>query len=135
MQNKSTKTKWLVAFRKHIHAWFHGEMGWSQLAVLIFVLLALGYASTAFSATEQSLTGPAQVIDGDSLMIDGREIRLHGIDAPEWNQTCETSTGKLAAGQEATSWLRSRIANNIVSCAASKKDRYGRLIATCCYYC
>ena len=34
------------------------------------------------------LAGPAQVIDGDTIKIDGPRVRLHGIDAPEGAQTC-----------------------------------------------
>jgi len=40
------------------------------------------------------ITGPARVIDGDTIAIGGERIRLHGIDAPEMKQTCRTSKGK-----------------------------------------
>ena len=34
------------------------------------------------------ITGPAKVIDGDSIDIAGQRIRLHGIDAPDGRQNC-----------------------------------------------
>ena len=34
------------------------------------------------------ISGPARVIDGDSIEIAGERIRIHGIDAPERSQTC-----------------------------------------------
>ncbi len=34
------------------------------------------------------ITGPATVIDGDTIKFHGEHIRLHGIDAPESAQTC-----------------------------------------------
>ncbi len=34
------------------------------------------------------VTGPARVIDGDTIEITGERICLHGIDAPERRQTC-----------------------------------------------
>ena len=35
-----------------------------------------------------------RVLDGDSLMVDGREVRLHGIDAVELHQTCHEPDGR-----------------------------------------
>ncbi len=34
------------------------------------------------------VTGPARVIDGDTIEVAGERIRLHGIDAPESGQRC-----------------------------------------------
>jgi endonuclease YncB( thermonuclease family) len=36
----------------------------------------------------------AHVIDGDSIQLAGTEVRLLGIDAPEWTQTCQETTAK-----------------------------------------
>ena len=37
----------------------------------------------AFSRRTDRLTGPAKVIDGDTIVVAGQLVRLHGIDAPE----------------------------------------------------
>ena len=51
-------------------------------------LLALELLPAAPAAAQQ-VSGPAAVIDGDSLRVAGVEVRLHGVDAPEGRQTCE----------------------------------------------
>ena len=45
--------------------------------LLLFIILF------SFSATAQ-----IRVVDGDSLEINNKKIRLIGIDAPEYYQTC-----------------------------------------------
>jgi len=45
---------------------------------LIFVLMA----SHAYA----DVTGPADVVDGDTIHIGKTKIRLHGIDAPEMDE-------------------------------------------------
>ncbi len=43
----------------------------------IFILCLLATPALA------DVTGPARVIDGDTIEVQGQRIRLHGIDAPE----------------------------------------------------
>jgi endonuclease YncB( thermonuclease family) len=39
------------------------------------------------------IIGKAWVVDGDTIEISGIRIRLEGIDAPEWEQTCGEQEG------------------------------------------
>ena len=73
------------------------------------------------------LYGMPYVIDGDTIDIEGTRIRLHGIDAPELNQTCSDGFG----GKDAAEHLRSLIAQQPVRCERHDIDRYGRIVAIC----
>ncbi|MGE0742671.1 MAG: thermonuclease family protein [Hyphomonadaceae bacterium] len=67
------------------------------------------YSTNAFNAND--------VVDGDSIIIDGVQIRLRGIDAPELGQTCRFRTGAPArCGEEAQRFLVSLVRGNQVSC-------------------
>ena len=37
----------------------------------------------------KEISGNAQIIDGDTIKINSKKIRLHGIDAPELKQMCK----------------------------------------------
>lgn len=79
-----------------------------------------------------ALEGPARVIDGDSLVIGGRRIRILGIDAPELDQTCHDAAGQTwACGRDARQALAARVARQQVSCRVAGQDRYGRALARC----
>jgi endonuclease YncB( thermonuclease family) len=86
-------------------------------------------AALALPAAAQ--TGPARVIDGDTIDVAGTRIRLWGIDAPESRQTCERGGVDYACGREATAHLRVLLADVEVACEARVKDRYGRTVALC----
>jgi len=94
--------------------------------VLFTVLLA-----AAAAPVRADVAGTAQVIDGDTIAIDGKRIRLHGIDAPETHQTCSAYGQAWACGQMATDWLKSHLARREVACVGHARDRYGRLLAVC----
>jgi endonuclease YncB( thermonuclease family) len=59
------------------------------------------------------------------------EIRLYGIDAPEYRQYCFRRGRPWACGVEATRTLRALIASRPVACRAREEDRYRRTVATC----
>lgn len=88
------------------------------------------WAGGELGATER-LAGQARIIDGDSLEIAGRSIRLDGIDAPEVTQTCTEAGREIRCGRAATRHLRRLIAGRIVTCTGDETDRYDRLIARC----
>ena len=77
------------------------------------------------------VSGPARVIDGDTLVIGSQVIRINGIDAPEDNQNCgDHDGGSWSCGASATAALRQLSAGRI-QCEGDEFDTYQRLIATC----
>lgn len=69
------------------------------------------------------------VIDGDSLR---EEIRLAGIDAPEYRQACLDEAGRSwPCGREARAALVRLAAAGGLECPTRAEDRFGRALATC----
>ena len=87
--------------------------------------------AVAMSAARADLVGTATVIDGDTLEIHGRRVRLVGIDAPESSQTCLDRGKAWRCGQQAALALDAKIARRPVSCSEQGTDRYGRALCTC----
>ncbi|MGF1651149.1 MAG: thermonuclease family protein [Hyphomicrobiaceae bacterium] len=77
------------------------------------------------------ISGAATVVDGDSLEISGRRIRLHGIDAPEGPQVCMRGHEAWACGRDATRYLVSLVAEREVTCSVAHRDQHGRFLSTC----
>ncbi|MFI0846264.1 thermonuclease family protein [Mesorhizobium sp. IMUNJ 23232] len=100
------------------------------LAVVILGLLALLAARLDRVETLRP-AGVAIVNDGDTITIAGEKIRLRGIDAPEYSQTCLRAGIKYACGREAREALRKLIGAKPVACAGWQRDRYGRLLGDC----
>ena len=74
----------------------------------------------------------ASAIDGDSLRVDGKDIRLLGIDAPELLQTCRDERGRdWACGGAAHALLSRIVSRGTVNCVSNAKDRFGRTLARC----
>jgi|GEM_PF-793623 len=101
-----------------------------DLALAVLVAVVLAVAAVQFPGLEY--LGGGRIIDGDSLRVDGREIRLFGIDAPEAVQMCKTATGApWPCGRAAAQALRRLIAGAQVRCRMMDEDRYGRAVAVC----
>jgi len=78
-----------------------------------------------------TLKGRPRIIDGDTIELAGRRIRLHGIDAPEMKQTCTREGKEWLCGQEAIWALARIIEEHWVTCQQKDVDRYKRIVAVC----
>jgi endonuclease YncB( thermonuclease family) len=97
----------------------------------MFRTLVLVASLMATPLQAEIISGPARVIDGDTVDMTGTRVRLLGIDAPESAQSCSRGGQSWACGQEATITLDAIIANQPLTCTAQGTDIYGRTLATC----
>ncbi len=78
------------------------------------------------------ITGFGEAVDGDSLKVGGEMVRLKGVDAPEFNQSCQDAAGRAYdCGAEARRWLQARLRRGSVRCEIDGRDRYGRPLGWC----
>lgn len=96
---------------------------------LAIITAALSLA--AVPAATETVSGQVKVIDGDSLEVAGRRVRLFGIDAPEATQKCDRSGESWACGAASAEELKGLIGTDSVTCEGSERDVYGRLLAVC----
>ncbi len=86
----------------------------------LFVLLAICLPLAAVQA--ETLEGRPTIIDGDSIVVAGKPIRLWGIDAPEMT---------TRAGSTAKSYLRTIVSNKEVRCEDHGLRAGGHIMAQC----
>ena len=94
---------------------------------LLVGLVVLGYWATASSEY-------VKVVDGDSLEIGARRIRLQGIDAPEFRQYCfDAQKKRYQCGIDSRNYLRELLKKNNykIKCNMLSKDRYKRELSEC----
>ncbi len=97
------------------------------LAGAVFLSLVQGVAPV-----RAEISGSIDISDGDTFDIGMVRIRLHGIDAPEVGQSCETPAGETwPCGARAAERLADLTRGRDVSCKGQSRDAYGRVIAIC----
>ena len=77
------------------------------------------------------ISGVMRVVDGDSLALADRRLRLKGIDAPELKQRCRKEGFEYGCGAQSASYLKGLIGNYRVDCKGEGIDRYGRDLVRC----
>ncbi|MGO4451025.1 thermonuclease family protein [Phyllobacterium sp. TAF24] len=101
------------------------------LMLVFFALVALLAARLSIPRDEQEITGKAYVIDGDTIVLTGKHIRLKGIDAPELAQRCGEVPADYPCGQVARRALDKLISGRAVRCEITGQDKYKRELGTC----
>ena len=98
------------------------------MSLKIFILCSL---FSLFLFSNNLFASHVTVIDGDTIRLGDVKIRFSGIDAPEINQTCVASEGKVACGKISRDLLIEKVTNNKISCTDEGKDFYGRVLGEC----
>ena len=98
--------------------------------LLLFATPAIAQNSTGNIVS--SSARPVKVVDGDSLEIGTTRIRLMGIDAPEYDQSCKDANGRLyPCGRQSADFLAKLVQGKTVTCHIHHKDKYKRDLCTC----
>jgi endonuclease YncB( thermonuclease family) len=107
----------------------------NRLLLTVALLFLTGIVSNSTQAEtihRVIAEGQASVVDGDTLVVDGKEITLYGIDAPELKQTCEFREKTIRCGVLSSDALRDLITGAAkISCTDRGRDREGLRLGLC----
>lgn len=109
----------------------------SLLALGLLVLMLVAWAYPEYFGlgerpTRSASGGKVIIMDGDTLRLDHIEHRLYGIDAPEFNQTCQDAAGvDWPCGKAARAAMADLVKGHVIACEERATDRFDRIIATC----
>jgi endonuclease YncB( thermonuclease family) len=105
------------------------------MALGLWWAVGYGVADAQQGQGPAPIIGRASVLDGDTLEITGRRVRMQGVDAPEIGQRCERADGSpWRCGAEAGWALDAMIGGRVVTCQIDPRDpadRYGRDLGWC----
>lgn len=102
------------------------------LLVLVGALGAYSVEHIGRRLPDEPIIGSAYVIDGDTVSIAGRRIRLVDIDAPELDQDCQDRQGQSwPCGRASTQALKGLLRDRQLSCRPQAYDQYHRALSVC----
>ena len=104
--------------------------------LIVLIVLAGGLGAYGFklwnAPPDAPIVGTAYVVDGDTVSISGRHVRLVDIDAPELHQDCRDSRGKpWPCGRSSAAALGGLLRGRELSCRARAYDQYHRALGVC----
>ncbi|MBD8555853.1 thermonuclease family protein [Rhizobium sp. CFBP 8762] len=105
--------------------------GWDYVVAACFLVLVSLIVAKLEHDSVEIFSDYARVLDGDTLILNGRHVRLSGIDAPELAQTCRGPNAVQPCGRDARAALIALIGTAKVSCEGQGTDKYRRTLATC----
>ena len=89
-------------------------------------------ATASTSLFSRTVTGRAEAVSGDILRINGTEVRLEGIEAPDPQQRCSIpGNRRWRCGVAARTALGQSVRGQTVTCRISGSDDTGRDLGTC----
>jgi len=92
--------------------------------LLVIVVMTLLTWNTSFADN-------LEIVDGDTIVLNGEKIRFSGIDTPELKQICLQGDQEVSCGMSAKMLLVKKIGNNTPECISEGKDVYKRTLAEC----
>jgi endonuclease YncB( thermonuclease family) len=99
---------------------------------LLALVVAVSLSPSISARAETILAGTASGLDEDSIAVQGKRVRLWGIDAPALDQTCRRAGKPWACGRDAARALATIVAGKTVRCRVIVEDQLRRLIVGDC---
>lgn len=90
------------------------------------------FRAKSYLQFDKEFSGKIKVIDGDSIKVGNKEVRLFGIDAPEYKQTCLNKNNQpYSCGKASLKFLKNLAHGKNANCIYDIKDKYNRFLAKC----
>ena len=99
--------------------------------ILLIIGIYLVFRRLFKKRSRGTITGKAYVTDADGIRVSGYDIRLAGLDAPEWDQWAKHEHGYwFNHGKRVKSELIRAIGGKRVRVTVERYDKYGRIVGT-----
>ena len=100
-----------------------------KLSICLAVTGLVALAPPAAAASP--LWGIGRAADGDTLTVGETRVRLFGIDAPEFGQSCTRGGREWACGAAAAEELAKLVTGKQVRCVSMDTDQHQRMLGRC----
>jgi endonuclease YncB( thermonuclease family) len=98
-----------------------------MIAIGLFVVLKV---TTDIAGRSEALRGRAQVLDGDTITVEGVHVRLQGVAAPELDHA-GLGIEQEPGGPEAAAFMRRLVEGQVVVCELTGERTHGREVGIC----